>query len=203
MAFAAVRIPIVPGFPQIESEDVTSGGKVRGQNSMETIEVVLANYRLLFKRLYWKDEFALQVGKRDGRRVVLAAALQAVSGLPIDSFDEAYRVFEALSEPVLHRVFLIYKGKQPDTRHFTTHNLYRAPEPAAYGTLIAETENLAEKKTDTLFKRMEQQFGAEELAEAAEVDRQVVASSGLKGAIRKFADEEDEAPMGGFKAGSK
>src|SRR5208282_5237265 len=109
-----------------------------------------ANFRLVFKRLRWKDEFALQVGGRDGRRVVLAAALLEVSGLKVGGFDEAYRVFEALSEPILHRVFLIYKGKQPDTRRFTTRNLYRAPEPAAYGTLIAEAEEATEKKSDAL-----------------------------------------------------
>jgi len=167
---------------------------------METVEVILANFRFVFRRLFWKDEFALQTGDRDGRRVVLAAALLEVSGLKVNGFDEAYRIFESLSEPVLHRVFLVYKGKQPDTRRFTTHNLYCAPEPAAYGTLISETEDLAEKKADMLVKRMEQQFGREELEEAAEVDRQVVASSGLKGAVRKFADEGDEAPLGGFKA---
>lgn len=167
---------------------------------METIEVILLNYRFLFKRLYWKGEFALQAEGRDERRVLLAAALTEVSGLKVESFDDAYRVLKALPTPILHRVFLIYKGKQPNTRQFTTRNLYKAPEPVAYGIRLSEEAETAERRADAVVKRMEQQFGPEELKEAAEVDRQIVAASKYRGAVRRSADEEDTAPTGAFKA---
>jgi hypothetical protein len=170
---------------------------------MDLIEVILTNFRFQFRRLYWKEEFALQAKGRDERRVLLAAALVEISGLKVNSFDEAYRVLEALPMPILHRVFIIYKGKQPGTRQFTTRNLYKAPNPAAYGTRLAEDAEATEQKADALTKRMEQQFGAKELQEAAEVDRKILQASkfrgAYRGAVRKYADEEDTNPMGGFK----
>jgi hypothetical protein len=166
---------------------------------MDIVEVILVNFRFKFRILHWQEEFALQTNGRDSRRVLLAAALAEVSGLKIKNFDDAYRVLKALSDPVLHRVFLIYKGKQPPTRMFTTRNLYKAPEPAAYGERLAEQGDATEQKVDVVTQRMEQQFGKQELEEAAEVDRQIVKASHYRGAVRKDRDDEDLAPLGGFK----
>jgi hypothetical protein len=48
---------------------------------------------------------------------------------------------------------------------------------------------------------MESTFGRQELAEAAEIDRQIVRGSKYRGAIPKYADDEDKNPFGGkFKA---
>lgn len=173
--------------------------RVAGFNCMGLIEIILLNYRFKFRRLYWKEEFQLAANGRDERRVLLAAALTEVSGLPIKDFNEAYRVLDAMPTPILHRVFIIYKGKQPPTREFATRNLYAAPEPSAYGVHLGEASEAADKATDTLVARMEQQFGKKEVEEAAEVDRQIVRASKLRGAVPKL-DDEDRHPLGGFKA---
>src|SRR5277367_3747905 len=172
---------------------------------MDLIEVILLNYRFKFRRLFWKEEFELQANGRDERRVVLAAALVEVSGLKINSFEEAWRVLEpgVIPTPILHRVFIIYKGKQPETRMFTTLNLYKAPDTATYGQKIAEEVNATEEMADSATKRMEEQFGKKELAEAAEIDRQILKGArmkggGYRGAMPKQVDE-DTAPLGGFK----
>lgn len=167
---------------------------------MDLIEVILLNYRFKFRRLFWKEEFDIKAGDRDERRVILATALVEVSGLQISSFDEAYRVILAIPTPILYRVFLIYKGKQPESRRFTSKNLYKAPEPTAFGTRIAEADAALDEKVDPVIKRMEDQFGKQEVAEAAEVERQIVAGSKYRGAVRRKAmDAEDEAPLGAFK----
>jgi hypothetical protein len=166
---------------------------------MEQIEVILLNYRFLFNCIFWQDEFDLKMNGRDGRRVLLATALTEVSGLKISGFDDAYKILLALPTPILHRVFLIYKGKQPKTRLFTTINLYKAPEPTSYEKQLDANTEAVEEQADAVTKRMEQQFGKKELAEAAEVDRQIVRASHYRGAIRKYADEEDSSPLGAFK----
>lgn len=167
---------------------------------MDLIEVILLNYRFKFRRLFWQEEFGLQAKSknRDARRVLLAAALQEVSGLKIKSFDNAWRLMEAIPTPIMYRVFLIYKGKQPETRMFATRNLYKAPAPTVYGQRLEESAEATERAADVVVQRMEQQFGKKELAEAAEVDRQIVTASRLRGAIRKN-DDEDANPLGGFK----
>ena len=172
---------------------------------METIEVILLNYRFRFRRLYWKEEFELQAKGRDERRVLLAAALVEVSDFKVNNFDEAWRLMapDVLPTTILHRVFLIYKGKQPETRMFATRNLYKAPEPTVYGDRITEETSEVEQRADAAIQRMEQQFGKKELEEAAEVDRQILhgakTKTGFRGAVPKHLDEEDMAPMGGFK----
>jgi hypothetical protein len=175
---------------------------------MDLIEVVLLNYRFKFRRLFWKEEFELDTKDRDGRRVVLATALVEVSGLMLKNFDDAWRVLEALPTAILHRVFIIYKGKQPETRAFTTRNLYKAPETTTVGTRIAEEQDANEKTADVALARMEQQFGKQEIAETAELDRQILegarnkdpkAPHKFRGAVRKYEDEEDQNPFGGYK----
>ncbi len=177
---------------------------------MDLIEVILLNYRFKFRRLFWKEEFELDTKNRDGRRVVLATALVEVSGLKIKNFDDAWRVLEAIPTAILHRVFLIYKGKQPETRAFTTRDLYKAPETTVLGTRLADEQAETEKTADIAVTRMEQQFGRKELEEAAAVDQQIVAGAinkdpktagthKFRGAVRKYEDDEDKHPLGGFK----
>ena len=173
--------------------------RFRSRKCMDSIEVIVGSYRFRFRRLYWKEELGLRNEGRDPRRVVLAQALEEVSGLKIEGFDEAWRVLcpEVLPTPILHRVFLVYKGKQPQSREFETRNLYKAPEPFRYEKQVEAETEATERKADAVVEHMERQFGKRELEEAAEVDRQIVRGSKLRGAVRKFADE-DTAPLGGF-----
>jgi hypothetical protein len=172
---------------------------------MDLIEVILLNYRFKFRPLFWKEEFDLKPEGKDERRVLLATALVEVSGLKIKNFEEAYRVLNALPTSILHRVFLIYKGKQPETRVFTTYDLYKAPDTTAYGQQLTDEEVATDKAVDAAVARMEQQFSKKELEETAEIDRQIIAGAktkqGFRGAVPKDADEEDMNPLGGFKAG--
>lgn len=150
-----------------------------------TVEVQLLKYKFRFRRLTWREEYTLQipVGKSQVRPVLIAA-LEEVSGLPVKTRDEATKIVNALPTPVASRVFRIYKGSLPPSRFFETAGVYRAPEPSIYVKRIAQTEDAVDEASDRVMQRMEQQFGKQELAEAAEVDQRILAGSKLRGAVR-------------------
>jgi hypothetical protein len=161
-------------------------------------------YRFKFRQLLWKEEFAIRPGKEDPRRVVLATALSEISGLKIKDYAEAWRVLcpEVLPTAILERVFVIYRGTLPEDREFKTLNLYKAPEPSDYTKRVVEQEAETEKKVDVVMERAESQFSKEELEEAREVDRQILAGAkskqGYRGAVPKADDVDDETnPLGG------
>jgi hypothetical protein len=164
----------------------------------DLITVPLANFEFKFRRLVWKEEFEMKTKGLDEKCVYLATALVEVSGLKIKNFQDAYRLMTSLPTPILSRVLIVYKGMQPENQHFTTGNLYKAPDPIQFTRRREAIRDDAETTSDALVKRMESTFGKKELAEAAEIDRQIVRGSGHRGAIPKHADdEEDQNRFGG------
>jgi hypothetical protein len=146
---------------------------------MTTIEVNLLSYKFSFRKLCWREEFALKFDKRrDPRRIILAAALVTVSGLEVPSFGEAYRVIETLPVPILSRVFIIYKGSLSSPKKFSTANLYRAPEPSKYAERVKKEEQQQEAWLDTRFPK-------EEHEQMVALDQQILNASKFKGVIRK------------------
>ena len=115
---------------------------------------------------------------------MLIAALEEVSGIKINSVAEAAKVINALPLPVVNRVFIIYKGLLPPTRKFETAALYKAPLPSIYVKRVVTDDDIIDEATDRVMRKMEQDFGRQELEEAAEVDRQIVKNSKLRGAVR-------------------
>jgi len=115
---------------------------------------------------------------------VLAHALEDVSGLPVKSVEEAAKVFAAMPIPVVSRVYRIYKGLLPASRRFETAGLYRAPDPSVYVKRVAEDDDVVDQASDRVMQRMEQNFSKQELAEAADIDRQILKASKLRGAVK-------------------
>jgi len=150
-----------------------------------TVEVKLLKYKFRFRKLSWREEFHLKIPPgKNPTRIVLAYALVDVSGLPVQSPEEASKVFAAMPLPVVSRVYRIYKGLLPSSKRFETAGLYRAPEPSVYVQRIVEDDDVVDQASDRVMKKMEQSFGKQELAEAAEVDRQILRASKLRGAIK-------------------
>jgi hypothetical protein len=150
-----------------------------------TVEVKLLNYTFHFRKLTWREESSLKIPKGKSQvRPVLAAALVNVSGLEVKSPEEAGRVVAALPQPVAERVYRIYKGLLPPNWKFETAGLYRAPEPSIYVKRVVAEDDVIDEASDRVMKKMEQDFGKEELREAAEIDRQIVKGSKLRGAVR-------------------
>lgn len=87
---------------------------------MDTIEMIpLLNYKVRFRRLSWREEFALKPGKKqDPVLHFLAHAMVEVSGMePIKDPAAALKLLQALPPAIRSRVWLIYRGGMPESRH--------------------------------------------------------------------------------------
>jgi hypothetical protein len=162
------------------------------------IEVKLLDYAFQFRRLSWREEFRMKFGGEDPRRIVLATALDNVSGLKIETLEDAMKVLKSIPEAVLQRAYIIYRYKLPKTRIFSTQNLYKAPEPAEHFGKIQKIEEEKEEAMDVLHRQMEATFGRQELQEQRELEGEILARSGHRGAIKKDPEEETSR-YGGFK----
>ena len=155
------------------------------------VDVKLANYQYRFKRLRWREEFAIVFPpNKDPYRVVLANALVEVSGLKIKSLEEAFKVLDAVPSAIVERIFKIYKGSLPASRRFVTAGLYKAPLPSQYIRHQVESEEEVGKQADKVVQQMESKFGKKELDEAREIDRQILTGAkkqdgGYRGAVKK------------------
>lgn len=157
-----------------------------------TVEVKLLHYKFRFRKLSWREESHLEIPPgKNPMRVVLAHALEEVSGLPVKSVKEAVKVFAAMPSPVVSRVYRIYKGLLPPSRRFETAGLYCAPEPSIYAKRVMEEEDVIDQASDKVMRQMEQSFGKKELEEAAEVDRQILKASKLRGAVKLSPEKID------------
>jgi hypothetical protein len=163
------------------------------------IEISLLHYTFQFRRLAWREEFSIKFGKEDPRRVTLATALDNVSGLKINSVDEALKIFKSIPNAVLERAYIIYRYKLPKTRIFSTRDLYKAPEPNAHIEKIQEVQSQEEEAADTLHRQMEATFGHKDLQEQRELESEILRKSNKRGAMRKAPDEEKESRFGDYK----
>jgi hypothetical protein len=155
---------------------------------MITLEFPLQQFNLKFKSLSWREEFAIDYSKgKDSRRVLLAAALAEVSGLQIQTFEEAHRILETLPSTVIGRVFVMYKGSLPPPRVFKITPVYKAPEPSSYLNRVIEDEEKDSDKHEQMMR--DTRFSSQELREAEEVDQKVMRASKMRGARRKLSNE--------------
>lgn len=172
--------------------------------SMEPIDIKLLHYHFRFRQLNWREESNDSPGK-DARRILLAKALDEVSGMKINSFEDAFKLIDALPTPILQRTFIVFKGALPPPRKFTTRNLYKAPDPSEYVNRVTVAEEQKEKAHDDLMQRMETTFSKKELQEAAEVDRMITEGSrdekgNFRGAMPKQWDEDEkDKGLGGWR----
>lgn len=157
-----------------------------------TVEVKLLHYKFRFRKLSWREEFHLQISPgKNPTRVILSHALENVSGLPVRSVTEAAKIFAVMPLPVVSRVYRIYKGLLPSSKRFETAGLYRAPESADFIKKVEVDEEAVEPIVDETMRRMESQFSRQELEEAAEVDRQIIRGSNLRGAVKLNPEKID------------
>jgi hypothetical protein len=151
----------------------------------ELFEVKLLNYTFRFKRLTWREEFLIKFPKgKDQTRVYLSHALKEVSGLSVETIEEATRILEALPSAISSRVFRIYKGQIQPNQRFETAALYKAPEPNKFRVLLQDDETEKDELAERARIRLEQQFGHREVAAATAVDLQILKASKLRGAIK-------------------
>jgi hypothetical protein len=165
------------------------------------IEVKLLKYVFQFRRLSWREEFALKFGKEDPRKVTLAAALDNVSGTKT-TFEDAMRIFGTIPPAVMQRAYIIYRYKLPKARIFSTRHLYKAPEPLVVMRRVEEEETQQDQAADALHRQMENTFGREELKEQQNLEREIFRKADPRYVERRTTDPDND-PMGSWKAGGR
>lgn len=142
---------------------------------MDTVEVKLLKYAFRFRKLAWREEFAIKFEPKESKlRTVLAHALVEVSGFPINTVDDAKRVLTPIPSSIIDRVFIIYKGSLRSARSFSTMGLYRAPEPKKFTKKVKEVERERDKIMDKVEGEIERKFGRQAIMEAREVENQML-----------------------------
>jgi hypothetical protein len=152
---------------------------------MDFVEIPLMQYKLRFKQLNWREEFRIKIPEKgDGVRILLSHALHDVAGI-IVSTEEARRVIDTLPPAIIERIFKVYRGSRPLSRKFVTANLYRAPETDIFQRRLQQEQSKLEQDVlDPAMASIEQKFGSEQLAEARELNKKILAASGLRGAVK-------------------
>jgi len=164
---------------------------------VEQVEVKLLKYTFQFKRLRWRQEFAIKFPpKSTPQRIILAHALLEVSGIQPKTLDEAIKVMEAVPMAIVVRVFRIWKGTFPPARYFTSSQLYVAPEPLSYIKKLSDDMEKDESDHDRNIRSAESKFGSQQLKETRELEQKILAGAqrkegGYRGAIIATNDGED------------
>jgi len=167
-----------------------------------TVEVKILKYVFRFRQLPWQEETIIKFPKGENRlRHILSYALTEVSGLKVESPEDAMKVLRALPEAVVQRVFVLYKGSLPMPRLFSTVGLYKAPEPGKFIKRIEEVEEQRDRIMDRVEREMEQKFGKQELHEQLELERQMARNSKMRGVTKATPDESKTGTMPPVKQG--
>ena len=157
---------------------------------MNTVEVKLLKYTFRFRKLSWREEFGMKFDPKESRlRAILACALVDISGLKINTVEEAKQVLASIPSSIIDRVFVIYKGSQPDYKDFSTLGLYQAPEPRKLAKKITEEMDEREKIMDKVEQEMSSKFGMAELQEAKAREREMLRNSKGRGMTRTTPDD--------------
>jgi hypothetical protein len=170
---------------------------------METVEVKILKYTFRFRQLSWREETSVKFSKGENRlRRILSHALVEVSGLKVESPEEAMKVLRPLPEAVVQRVFILYKGNFPIPIRFSTMGLYRALEPGKLVKRMEEVEEQRDRIMDRVEREMELKFGKRELQEQLELERQMAKNSKMRGATKATSDEGIFGTMPPIKRGT-
>jgi hypothetical protein len=142
------------------------------------VEVKLLKYTFRFKRLLWREEFAIRFPpKANPQRVVLSHALLEVSGIKPKNYAEASKVLDAVPMAIVERVYRIWKGSFPAARRFTASRLYKAPEPNNYTKRLDESEREESTAHDEVMRKAESQFGPQQMAETRELEQKILTAA--------------------------
>ncbi len=94
------------------------------------VEIELSGLHFKFRQLTWREEFSMSTpAEHDKRRVSLSLALMSVSGFQVNHRD-AVKIIARLPEPILARVYLLYRSRLPKGLRFSVDSLYCAPAPS-------------------------------------------------------------------------
>jgi hypothetical protein len=164
---------------------------------MDLVEIPLGSHRYRFRRLPWQEQARLVFQPGDDQTLVLLChALADVSGLKIASPEDARKVLVNIPAALRRKFWIVYQGKLPDDRYFTTRGLYEAPEPKQYTKAMETEEQRAESGNSadlsaipSAHEEVKRRFGPGEAAEARELERRMVAQARRDGVLVKAKED--------------
>jgi hypothetical protein len=149
---------------------------------MDTVDIPLNHYTYRFRKLAYEEEFALEVAPGgSSSKAILRAAMVEVSGLPIESREQAGEILNTLPDPIISRVWVMYRTGLPKSQFFLTRGLYLAPEPSALATQRAGEQDRVEELSDRAVASMEAKFGRGEVREAQEQSQRLLDNARARG----------------------
>jgi hypothetical protein len=142
---------------------------------MALVEIPLNSFRYRFRRLTWREEIRIPfTPAEDHRKTLLIHALSDISGMPVESQDDARKILNQLPEKILSKIWVLYRGNGPEERYYTSRGLYDAPDQKVFVQRVQEQNEAVGRVADRATEQMERRFGAKELAEAREVESRMV-----------------------------
>lgn len=142
------------------------------------IEIKVAGHTLRFKTMSWRDTMRFRKEFSQTKRDILKFSLTHVGDLEVD-FKASVKIIDALSDPIVARLFTIYMGSYPDKKKFYSVRLWSAPEATDYNRKIEED---IQTKEDATEKMLEEKFGREALNEEQELYHRMMAGTRYKDA---------------------
>ena len=143
---------------------------------MHLVEIPLNTSVYRFRRLPWTEEARIVVPPgEDARKVLLTHALHDISGLPVDSLEDARKVIAKIPSTLRWRVWVLYRGNLPSERYYTSRGLFEAPDHMACDKrLIDEGMDSEETHADA---QMVRKFGPEEVRETHALEQRMLAQA--------------------------
>jgi hypothetical protein len=157
---------------------------------MSTVTIPINSFSYTFRKLTFEEEFALEIKPGDNTaRIVLAASLVEVSKHPISSVADAQRIIRVMTDPVIERIWLLYKANLPADRFFTVRGLYQAPEPQVVTRTVEADSNRRDTISDRAVADLEKRFGRGELEEAQEISQRILEDARRRGVLTPVTSE--------------
>ena len=92
-------------------------------------------------------------------------------------------ILNVLPDPVITRVWVMYRTGLPESLFFTTRGLYRAPDTSALARQFATEMDRREDLSDRAVSAMEAKFGRGELREAQEQSQRLLDNARKRGIL--------------------
>jgi hypothetical protein len=154
---------------------------------MSVVEIPLNSFVYRFRRLAWQQEMQIPLtDQEDQRKTLLSHALTDISGLRVNSVEEARKVLDQIPPALFWRIWILYRGNLPEDRYYTSKGLFDAPDLKTYNKRVFDDERQADSTADAATRRMEQQgLSGQMEREAIDIQNRIVADAKKRGILHK------------------
>lgn len=96
----------------------------------------------------------------------------------------------SVPDPLIQRLWVIYKGTIPADRFFRTRDMYSALKASAHTKKVRFDEEQAEAAEDPTFRHLAERFGPREAHDAALLEKRMFEDAKKRGILVRASKEE-------------